>query len=70
MPENRSQSSLAQRRSLQTLFSEHLKTQEAQKAKTAIRHLLEREDVLILDTETNGTGAGTEVIEVSEKYQR
>ena len=28
-------------------------------------HLLEREDVLILDTETNGTGAGTEVIEVS-----
>lgn len=28
-------------------------------------HLLDRQDVLILDTETNGTGSGTEVIEVS-----
>ncbi len=46
-------------------FQQHLKVQEAQKAKAAIIHLLEREDVLILDTETNGTGHGTEVIEVS-----
>jgi DNA polymerase III subunit epsilon len=44
---------------------DYLKKQEAQKAKTAITHLLDREDVLILDTETNGTGGGTEVIEVS-----
>jgi DNA polymerase III epsilon subunit-like protein len=46
-------------------FQQHLKSQEAQKARAAIMHLLERDDVLILDTETNGTGAGTEVIEIS-----
>lgn len=46
-------------------FQAHLKSQEAHKARAAIAHLLDREDVLILDTETNGTGGGTEVIEVS-----
>lgn len=46
-------------------FQQQLKAKESEKAKMAIRHLLEREDVLILDTETNGTGAGTEVIELS-----
>lgn len=35
------------------------------KAKTAISSLLERDDVLILDTETNGVGQHSEVIEVS-----
>jgi DNA polymerase III subunit epsilon len=51
--------------SCKSCYQIHLKTQEAHKAKAAIRHFLDREDVLILDTETNGTGAGTEVIEVS-----
>lgn len=35
------------------------------KAKTAITSLLDRGDVLILDTETNGVGQNSEVIEVS-----
>ena len=35
------------------------------KIDTAIRNLLERDDVLILDTETTGTGKRAEVIEVS-----
>jgi DNA polymerase III subunit epsilon len=35
------------------------------KAKTAITSLLNRDDVLILDTETNGVGQTSEVIEVS-----
>jgi hypothetical protein len=35
------------------------------KAKTAIASLLNRDDVLILDTETNGVGQHSEVIEVS-----
>jgi DNA polymerase III subunit epsilon len=35
------------------------------KAKTAIASLLDRDDVLILDTETNGVGQTSEVIEVS-----
>jgi len=35
------------------------------KAKAAIASLLEREDVLILDTETTGMGKGAEVVEVS-----
>jgi DNA polymerase III subunit epsilon len=35
------------------------------KAKTAIASLLDRDDVLILDTETNGVGKQSEVIEVS-----
>jgi DNA polymerase III subunit epsilon len=35
------------------------------KAKTAITSLLDRDDVLILDTETNGVGQTSEVIEVS-----
>jgi DNA polymerase III subunit epsilon len=39
--------------------------QHSLKAKLAIGQLLDRDDILILDTETNGTGAGTEVIEVS-----
>jgi DNA polymerase III subunit epsilon len=41
------------------------KEQNSHKAKTAICSLLERDDVLILDTETNGAGRGSEVIEVS-----
>ena len=39
--------------------------QGSSKANAAIRSLLERDDVLILDTETNGAGKGAEVIEVS-----
>jgi DNA polymerase III subunit epsilon len=35
------------------------------KAKTAIASLLNRDDVLILDTETNGVGHTSEVIEIS-----
>ncbi len=35
------------------------------KAKTAIVSLLNRDDVMILDTETNGVGQNSEVIEVS-----
>jgi uncharacterized protein YprB with RNaseH-like and TPR domain len=35
------------------------------KAKKAIASLLDRDDVLILDTETNGVGKQSEVIEVS-----
>jgi DNA polymerase III subunit epsilon len=41
------------------------KEQNSHKAKTAIHSLLERDDVLILDTETNGAGKDSEVIEVS-----
>ena len=41
------------------------KGQESGKIDAAIRHLLERDDVLILDTETTGTGKRAEVIEVS-----
>src|SRR5690606_16006245 len=37
---------------------------EAERARAAIRHLLDREDVLILDTETTGLGQA-EVIELS-----
>jgi DNA polymerase III subunit epsilon len=41
------------------------KEQNRAKAKTAIASLLNRDDVLILDTETNGIGKSSEVIEVS-----
>jgi DNA polymerase III subunit epsilon len=41
------------------------KEQNKAKAKTAIASLLHRDDVLILDTETNGIGKSSEVIEVS-----
>jgi DNA polymerase III subunit epsilon len=41
------------------------KEQGSHKARAAICSLLERDDVLILDTETNGAGRGSEVIEVS-----
>lgn len=41
------------------------KEQSSYKARAAICSLLERDDVLILDTETNGAGKGSEVIEVS-----
>jgi len=40
------------------------KLEQQDKAKTAIKSLLEREDILILDTETTGM-SGAEVIEVS-----
>ncbi len=41
------------------------RTRERGKVDAAIRNLLERDDVLILDTETTGTGKRAEVIEVS-----
>jgi DNA polymerase III subunit epsilon len=41
------------------------KEQNRAKAKSAIASLLNRNDVLILDTETNGIGKSSEVIEVS-----
>ena len=41
------------------------KTRERNKVDAAIRNLLGRDDVLILDTETTGTGKRAEVIEVS-----
>jgi DNA polymerase III subunit epsilon len=43
----------------------HLKKHSRAKAKTAIASLLNREDILILDTETNSIGKNAEVIEVS-----
>jgi DNA polymerase III subunit epsilon len=48
-----------------TCYKQAQAEQNALKAKLAIGQLLDRDDVLILDTETNGTGSGTEVIEVS-----
>jgi DNA polymerase III subunit epsilon len=42
-----------------------LKTESRAKAKTAIASLLDRDDILILDTETNSIGKNAEVIEVS-----
>lgn len=42
-----------------------LKEDTKAKAKTAITSLLGRDDVLILDTETNGVGQSSEVIEIS-----
>jgi DNA polymerase III alpha subunit (gram-positive type) len=56
---------LQNQRLCKTCYKQTQAEQNALKAKLAIGQLLGREDVLILDTETNGTGSGTEVIEVS-----